>query len=890
MLDGGTIQAPTEPRRGGINLAPVAPLVAIGEGDKRSWEESPLIETVREFHQEISQKYLGTRRQIAEVGRLVANVRSGKLLMKPDPLTGAFALFKALPKQSGTSRHVYPLAQINSSQLTSQWVLSQPKIVPRHFGSNNKAQIQHVLVEKVIEHYAKRSFGDELFAERESLSMMDYGTAAIRSFYDDKLNAMHRLKPVIQNVSKTAWAGFGYCRDCLRDGTPEDFAPKGGAGAGQCPDCGSFNVSDMSQPEIVEASQVIGHELVSQGDVTCELLSIPSVNWDQRKFIHESSYTGVRTEVSRRFVESILGIAIAEEGQDADPLLATVNSMGSRGGSVEGLGRDDIDNITDTFSSGVSYLDEEWYMPEWYAGRKLPEDEKTVSGEVIPKGTPLEKIFPDGMFVMGFNDMQAVTWIGNEKRYIRSGVYHLQSGNGTGKGTADSIEINEQLNIAHSANLNILKRYGAGGGYAFDERVMNRSEAEALLKPDALVGLKLGKTGYTSIDQAIKQIVHSTPNQQSLALIASLSNLMSIVHQADTFTEGVANANIDVNTLGGQQMLQAKNEQRSAAPLRMKGWFHSRVIEDMLELFRDNMTLIPKVFGINDKFALTKSRALSGKDMPDKIECDFVQDSETPTNRFTKQEATSNMLEKSQYLGEGGFVAVAQFNPRLAAWFASQFPGVEIPLFDQNEILMVCQDRIDRIAELSEEIEARSQISGFFPDPAAAAQEIVAALQIPMSEENPVVKAEVLKEYLDDDEVKEWSPIQKAAVEQLIQQHYINDRDNRFRVPALDQEGQMMLAMKAAPMQMAMQAGQMGLQEDQTNRQRAAEQEAAAAEAENASLDEVLSRLGDEVQNEFQTNRDDEAAENQHQRKMKEIAKQNEHRESKPGNAGGKRK
>lgn len=856
MLDGGTIpnqQPQGPPSDSAINFAPVEPLVRRGDGDKKPWESSSLAEIARELHNEITNRNLGTRREIAEMGRLNANVRSGKLIMKRDPVLGTLALLPPLSGKPRGDRHVYPLAQINSSQLTSIWTLSRPKVLPRNFGNNSKAQIQQSLIEKAIDHYDVQIF-TELFHQQESLSMMDYGTGAIRPFYDDKLNAMCRLQPVLANVEKIVFPGFGMCRECLYDDTPDKFANEHG-GMGQCPECGSYNLSDMLQPQTAMAQEVVGAREMTQGDISAELLPIPALNWDQRKMIHESPYVQYRSEVPRRLVQSILGIDVAESNPDTDDGLRVLNQIGTRGGSIEGLGQDNLWGET-SFGSGTSIMDEEWFAPEYYAGRTLDRDEMTVSGQLVPKDTPLEKVFTDGWCQVGFGDMHTLTWLGNERCRIKSTVYHIQSHSGVGKGTTDSVEVSEQLNIAHSANLARLKRFGAGGGVWFDRDVMSKAEAKALLKPDGLVGIKMRGTQYTSVDQAIKKLEHDPFDAESLAYVAQLSNLMSIIHQADTFTEGAANSKIDVNTATGQQLLQAQNQQRSAAPLRMKGYGRALVFEEILDLFRIHIQ-IPKVFGVNDRFGLTKSRILVGSDVPEQIKCDFVQESEHPTNRFTKQLAAKEMIAGSADLGEGGFMAIAQFSPRLAAWWASQFPDVEIPLFDQTEILMVCQDRVDKIAEMCGEIEQRSQISGFYPDPAMASAEVVNMLRIPMSEENPVIKAEVIKEYLDDDEVQTWSPLRLASVEALIQKLYENDVANRMRVPVIEQQAQMMMQANAAMAGQALAQPQMD------------------AERANAHEDAALQMGGEQVQKELDFDRDQEAKQTDHKNKIEQIKEQN---------------
>lgn len=777
------------------NFAPITPLLDLKDNDK-GWKDSSINQIFREFHLDIRNRYVEVRREIAEVGRLMANLRSGKLIMQRDPIYGSLALLKPLPNKPRNDRHVYPLAQVKSSELTASWTMSRPRIVPRHFGNSNEAQIQTALIEQMVGHYQSELF-DEIFHQEQSLSMMDYGTTAIRVFPDDQLNTLRELQPIFQNTEKTVFPGHAFCHNCLRDGQPDEFqgpSPE----YPQCPDCGTYiNPQNMVPPQTGTVAEVVGTNEIKQGDIGAELLHIPGLNWDMRKLVHLSSYVAYRSEVSQNLVRSMLGIDVTEANPDDDYGLRVMNALGTRGGSTQGWGRDALWGHQ-TWFKGAALMDEEYYTPEWYAGMKLSADEKTVSGETIPKGVPFEQLWPDGVCVTGFNDMQIIVSIHNEKRRITGGVYHIQSHSGYGKGTADAIEISEQLNIAHSANLAVLKRYGAGGGYWYDKAVMSKTEAKALLKPDGLVGIQMRGTQYRNVGEAIQQLVHKPQNQESLALVASLGNLLNIVFQSTDFTEGAASDKVNIDTLGGQQMLAAKNQERSMAPLRMKGYTFALVFEDIIDIARDYFK-IAKFFPSRDKFALSQGRFISGADIPAKVKMDFVVDSEIPTNSHMQKENAAQMLKESVNFGIP-FPQLAKEQPRMAAWWVGMFPGVDMPLFNQTELLIVCQNWMDKIKAATAEEMQSSQVSGFYPDPEQTAQKIVASLMLPKDAQNQAIKADLIKEYLDTDEIQTWPPVQMAAVELLIQTLYENDSGNRMRVPAIDAAAQAQMAAQAQQM------------------------------------------------------------------------------------------
>lgn len=820
---------------------------------------------------EASGRHREEREEIAESGRRMANVRSGKLLLKRDPLYGGLALVKPLPMRPREDRHVYPLAQTNSSQLTSMWALSQPKILPRHFGSTPKAQIQNAIIEQIIGQYGAEHL-HEYFNQKESLSMMDYGTVLVRVFYDQRLNTLVGTKPVIGDVNKTLFEGYQACMDCPHEGTAEDYKLKGEA-VPRCPECGSYNVSDALEPVNVDAKQVIGQEKIYQGDIACEMLDVPACNWDMRRLAQDSDYFIFRSEVPVKMVRSLLGIDVPESGPEDDFGLSILNALGARGGSTEGNGRETT--WGDATQARRAIMDEDYFDPSWYSGCRLTKAEAVVGGGEIPAGVPLEQVFPDGLCAIGFSDMSILVAAFNEKRRIIGSVYHIQSSSGVGKGTTDAVEIYEQLNSAHSANLAVIKRYGAGGGYAYDKEVMTQKEAQKLSKPGGLAALKMRGTRYNSVEGAFAQVQQGELSNANLTMVAQLSNLMNIAFQTTEFTSGVINDNIDINTARGQEMLAAQNQQRSAAPLRMKGYSRARLFEELLDLYREHGEL-PRYIARGDKFALSRGRLIAGKDLPEHIKCDFVVDTEIPLNRFTKNQNAQNMLEKSQFFGVP-FVQLTQMNPRLATWWADSFQ-TDIPLFNRQEILIVCQDRIDNLKEIAPMAEEQLQLSGMQIPPEQAAELMLDELkrEVFVDEENHKLKAEILGEYLDDDEVTEWSPLLKAAVQALIRRHRTYDRDAQLFTATLAAEGDAQVQATAAAPMMQAQAQAAQAQAQAAQEQAAIEQATALAAAE-----EELAREQEAADNQFQRDevaanhqyvRDEQAAENEFERERKAAA------------------
>jgi hypothetical protein len=848
MLDGGIATPST-------NFTPTAYLEKIGEKSSRPFEASDFCSFLRELYNDFSQRNLDERRQLVMSGKAMSNLRSGKLMLKRDPVYGSLALIKNLPTRSRNDQHVHPLAQTNSTELTSIWTISRPQTVTRHFGNTNEAQIQASMLDKLIAHYDEQCM-DEWFHQSESLSAMDYGTIVHDVLYDDKLNATFRLRPVLHQGEEQVFPGYGNCPQCAYEGTPPDFQLKGEV-MPRCPQCGNYNVSDMIGPESAPISKIIGVEEYSQGDIDILLDDVPSNNWDFRKLIQHSDWVHQRTEVSTQYVYALLGVQIASQDPDDDIGLQALNAMGTRGGSTPGEGRENLDGNYE-FMGKTAVMDRMWFKPAIYAGTTFPKAERTIGGVDIPANTPLEEVFPLGLHFLGFNEMSFVAGVFNEKCRKKSAVYHIQSHSGIGKGTTDAIEISEHLSIAHSAALAIVKRYAAGGGHWYDSDVLSETEAQALLSVGGLVGIKMRGTNYTSIDQALKRVDTGKLDQSNLAIIAQLSNMLNICFQTTNFTSGVADSRVNVDTLGGQQLLTAQNQQRGAATLRQKGYLRTQVFPEVIELFHDYIQ-DPKFFGTNDKYGITKGRMIKGSDIPRSVVCKSVTDSELPTDKLTQRQNDLAMLEKSQFFGVP-FAQLVMASPRVAAWWADKFDS-DLPLFNYTDILVVCQGRLDTIKELAKEQELAAELSGYYEDPKMIGEQLVDQMpkEITPVEENLEIKAQVLSEYLDDDEVQDWTPYTRAGVQALVWRHYRMSAMFKGELMQLEQDVNLKLQAQAAQAAQAI-TGPMQQQEQ-----------------DNAVQQEGMSRIGDLMGQAAQHSQNEEAADNQHKRDLEMADKQHGH-------------
>ncbi len=819
----------------GKNFAPVQPLTDAKNTVKRGGSSS-MSAFFREIYQEIKLADSDAWREQIEMGNLISNFRAGKLIMKRDLAGSGFVFLKPLPSSSQTrDRSNYPLFPQNSETLKAKWSKARPSVIARCFGDGYKTEIQMNSVNRIVKSYFKDIF-TPVYELNEAISCQDFGTYLTRFYYDDRLNQMRQLSPILKNESKVLMDGYAACYECAFEGAPQDFAETGAAYP-QCPKCGSFKTTKMIDPQMVDEQQIVGVEEISQGDITGSLLPFPACKFDCRQLAHNSSYFLYSQYIPIRLARQMFGDIDLDHGDTNDYGLSVMESLAARGGHIEGLGESSIYNSPRAMGERA-VMSEMWLSPDWYAGFELDSPEKTVSGESIPAGIPLEKIFPEKLCVVGFNDMNLQVGIYGEKPNIVGGVYFLQSFSGLGKGLSDSVDIAKDMNEIHSMAMAEIKRYGASGVY-FEKDAIAPNDVKNLFNPRKAVPVNMN--GKDDIRKMVGQVQFSPVNPALPLYQVQLANLMNMSLLTGDFTQGMTQ-DVDINTFGGQQLAHAKSEEQKGAILTMKVHHRELSAQVIIDLFRKHIK-IPRFYSGNaDRHSTTKGKFISGADLPDVIKFDAVPDSEIPTNSFEKRQSAKEMVKEAG--GLPVLMQMAQSDPKLTGWYADQF-GVELPMLNQDEIWIVCLSRLQSIKELSE----------MFNDPEQILQQLEKPLYV--REFGHLMKSEFLGQILDDDEVATWNPIARNTVQLLIERH----RELQIESEMLDEMIKQNAMLKLQQKQMAAQQAMMQPQIDAQNAQMAQQQE-------QQLIGEVVGRIADEESKDAEHERTLDKSEADHARNL----------------------
>ncbi len=773
----------------GKNFAPAKPLMhankAIGEGGYSS---------ISSFFQEICQEIewaddLAWRQHLA-TGQVISTLRAGKMILKRDLAGDGYVFLKPTPQKNLQDRSNYPIFPMIAEDLKAKWEKAKPQVAARCFSDGYKAQLQLNTLDRVVKAYFKDIF-DTPYELNEALSAQDFGTYITRFWYDEGLNQMMELLPILQDRSKVVHPGYGGCMACEFEGVADDFR-KTGTPMPQCPECGSYNTTKLVEPAIARDTQVVDVEAIVQGDIRGALLNFPACKFDLRVMAHESSYFRYQQYMPLRLAKSMFGDLNfqTEDGSTDNFGLEVMEALSNRGGSTETTGANQLYYSPSAMQRRVVYR-EYWLRPEWYAGFKLKVDEQTVSGK-IPADVDFAELFPKGVCLSGYNNMNLITGFHAEEPSLSSGMYYVMSFSGLGKGLADGVDIAKDLSEMHTMAMADIKRHGASGVVADKSLGLTQGDVRRMFKPEGVVFADVKKQGFRNINEAVTKLQFPAVNAVLPQTMVQLANLLNLVSLSGDFSEGTLQQ-VNIDTLGGQQLATAKEEGKKGAIIAMKAFHRERSAEKIACLFRKHMKMARYFPSENESQGITKGKWITGADIPERIKFNAVPDSAIPQNDYERKLALREMIKDAG--GVIPFAQLCQADPAMAGFYAEQF-GAKIPTLDQSDMMIVCLARLENIKELA----------GLYEDP----MEILASLQKPVFQDEKwhLLKADFISQVLDDDEVSMWPPAAKGAVQLLIKTH----KDLQTQVELEDemrrQSAQFQLAASQANAQNALMAPQ----------------------------------------------------------------------------------
>jgi hypothetical protein len=163
------------------NFAPRRPLDEMAKG-KRTSSPSTLESALLKKYLNYKERDREVWEEYSQIGRMVSNLRTGKLLLMRSITDGRY-LFVKKDGRFSDNKTVGGLFQFYSTKLTAEWISSRPEREP--VCPSDDDQIESFISDvQIIQDNYDRKFFTDLYETNESLSAQDYGTWITRFRYD----------------------------------------------------------------------------------------------------------------------------------------------------------------------------------------------------------------------------------------------------------------------------------------------------------------------------------------------------------------------------------------------------------------------------------------------------------------------------------------------------------------------------------------------------------------------------------------------------------------------------------------------------------------------------------------------------------------------------------
>jgi hypothetical protein len=749
-----------------VNAAPVEPLLRLKRGGTKP--NSRIADVLKERFTHFYKKDKEPFREIINVGQLVSLYINGKQFLARNPYDGTWGVLPT-PARGSDQRALNVLNNLKQN-LLEKWEGSNPDILIRPARNIDTCASAAKAADAIMNYY-ERQFYDTWFSQQEALMGMTFGTYIDRYRFDDAKVSMSVLRDVFETKKASMGDGYGFCGDCKYAGKASDFTPPkmdselgelGGEGPlaqKHCPQCQSTAVM-VEGPAEDDIHTITGQEKRQIGDLVCELLPMPACRWDLAKRPEDSSWFIYRQRIPKGAITRVIGNVLLPQGEtDHDHGLEVLRAIQHSGQAMSGFSSfgnqrrayddegDEGDHVT---------FDEMWLSPDDYADINLIGDEKTVEGDTIPKGK-LTDYFPDGLCAVGLNGMAVVLALYPEKHknHIVSGTWFTQAQTGSGRGLADSVEIQKQFNTLNNQALAYMSStYTPAVGY--DNQIWTGNKMKYIGTPKTNIPFDLTKLpeGRKLADSIYQFQPTAMPNQ----FFNYAQNFLNVMFQKTSMVTDFANGEPGIsasNTTATAAEIDQGNADSINRPIFLvKADARRRGAQITITLFREHFPM-KRYIDLGGKYGQAQGMELSGADLKADLVFDVAPNSEMPKGPYARQKNRVQFF--GVFGGAEGYLAMEQAKPKLVQAIAQDI-DVDLETDTLEDVTELCRRRLNQMKQAA-------QVG--VTDPSI----IIQAIDPPIDEAEPNLdkKAKWFSEALDWDELIEAPIHLRKAVSLLAQ-------------------------------------------------------------------------------------------------------------------------
>lgn len=448
-----------------------------------------------------------------------------------------------------------------------------------------------------------------------------------------------------------------------------------------------------------------------------------------------------------------------------------------------------------------------WFDPHLYGNISFKEDIKLLSGEVIPKGTKLKRVFPDGLYIARNGENILDVWNESKNDKWTLAPYVTRMGTLVGSGTTVALDSQDIINDLTNLKMASIMQD------AFSKEFVNAQYIE----PENIPNDPTERAVVTNLPDGARIVGNAIDRLPPSPLSPDAYNMDSIVQgtmqaQLGTFSSsasGMPDLKAAQQTYGGMQLMRDITVGRFYPMLAVKADTLDKE-QAMQFLINDQKHMSTEQWNqVKGDYGEEAVQAFLNCNLREELVINVTPESFMP-------EMPSQRLAKT--MGYAEFIAQFQVDPssELAAHVAAQFnipqhlSGVDAARSKAYAMIDAFKEQASAVADELGDIPTFN-----IEDPMVAqiAQVIVEAAAMPVSGamDNTGAMVDAMKDWWSSDEGRNASNALKAAV--------------LLRVREMQMEG-----VKEAQINQ-----QYALQAQQPMADMAAQQEAAAAEEESAA-------------------------------------------------------
>ena len=765
------------PHHEGSNLAPLAPLLKLGEGSKDA--STSFDEAIKERFLHYRDLEKATWEEMISSGEEVAMFIQGKQFLMPNPFRAGGWLPYKVNSSGGNpaEKRALSVLQYHTSGNLEKWLNSNPDVRVRAGIESDDAQEAAEAARIVVDHYEEK-FYHPRNTIAECLEGLTFGSYIWRLRLDSNLKSVTAYRQVFENREVKVGPGWGKCGECGHEGGFEDFNKV--EDFYTCTKC--HGEALVIEPATGMVEMETRREPVPLGDFRLDLVPFASCRWDLKHHADESPWMIIRRRTTVAAVRALVGNIELTGGGSSDTGLDTVDRLAYSGQAQAGWSNASQGK---SLYKEAATVEEFWMSPAEYGDIILNQPVRTVDGQEIPSGVRLGDAFGGhSLCVLGLNEMSTVLGVYTEdhRDYVVQGKWYAKPQTGAGRGLQDLTEVQKVFNSDHQQIHTYNRGISTPAMLVASEILGEEGKSRYVGTPGLNIPVPLAKLAEgVTLDQLARPAFQMplVPAQHFQFTYDRLSEFAQFASHFLPFASGMPG--VDNTTATGANITQAATNALYTPVLSVKGEIRKLVAEKLTRLYPKAFP-VERQFPLGGKYSRQSFKRLSGSQLDTELVFEVVADSWLPKNGYTKRQA---------------YAAVAQMFGNVANWLQARKAEPKMVLgieraFDLEDdgaemdvAAQLCNRRVRQMAQAARVVPDPYMLVGVQQavqtDPATGQQiptpELVltgqGAIQPPVSQAEPghELKRQWFMEWLDADDGQEAEPALRQAVEVLIVLH-----------------------------------------------------------------------------------------------------------------------